>query len=65
MPKVGGKKFSYSKAGQKAAKSYAKSTGKTVTKRKPKRKPKSINQPKLLSPLRTVLSRKTRLPRMH
>ena len=37
MPKVGGKKFSYSKAGQKAAKS----TGKTVTKRKPKPKAKS------------------------
>ena len=40
MPKVGGKKFSYSKAGQKAAKTYAKSTGKTVTKRKRKAKAK-------------------------
>jgi len=41
MPKVGGKHFSYSKAGQKAAKSYAKATGKAVTKRKAKPKRKS------------------------
>ena len=40
MPKVGGKQFPYSKAGQKAAKTYAKSMGKTMTKRKPKRKSK-------------------------
>ena len=32
MPKVGGKKFSYSKAGQKAAKTYAKKTGRKVKK---------------------------------
>ena len=32
MPKVGGKKFSYSKAGQKAAKTYAKKTGQKVKK---------------------------------
>jgi len=31
MPKVGKKKFSYSKAGKAAAKSYAKKTGKKVT----------------------------------
>jgi len=36
MPKVGTKKFSYTKAGMKKAKSYAKKTGKKVrnTKRK-------------------------------
>jgi hypothetical protein len=34
MPKVGKKKFSYSKAGKKAAKKYAKKTGKKVSKRK-------------------------------
>ena len=39
MPKVGGKTFSYDKAGRKAAKAYAKSTGKTVSqKSKPKKK---------------------------
>ena len=32
MPKVGGKKFSYTKAGKKAAKSYAKKAGKKITK---------------------------------
>tara|TARA_R100000008_G_scaffold86281_1_gene78699 strand:- start:4368 stop:4583 length:216 start_codon:yes stop_codon:yes gene_type:complete len=32
MPKVGDKKFSYSKAGQKAAKTYAKKTGQKVKK---------------------------------
>jgi hypothetical protein len=31
MPKVGGKHFSYSKAGKKAAKSYAKKAGKKVS----------------------------------
>ena len=30
MPKVGKKKFSYSRAGKKKAKSYAKKTGKKV-----------------------------------
>ena len=30
MPKVGKRKFPYSKAGRKAAKSYAKKTGKRV-----------------------------------
>ena len=34
MPKVGKKKFSYTKAGKKAAKKYAKKTGKKVSKRK-------------------------------
>jgi hypothetical protein len=34
MPKVGKKKFSYTKAGKKAAKKYAKKTGKKVTKKK-------------------------------
>ena len=38
MPKVGGKKFSYSKKGKAAAKAYAKRTGKTMTKRKTKSK---------------------------
>ena len=37
MPRVGTKKFSYTKAGKKAAKSYAKRTGKKITK-KPRRK---------------------------
>jgi len=32
MPQVGGKKFSYTKQGQKAAKKYAKKTGKYVSK---------------------------------
>ena len=31
MPKVNGKKFSYSRGGKKAAKSYAKKTGKKVS----------------------------------
>ncbi len=34
MPKVGGKKFSYSAKGRKAASSYAKKTGKKVTNKK-------------------------------
>ena len=34
MPKVGKKKFSYTKTGKKAAKKYAKKTGKKVTKKK-------------------------------
>jgi hypothetical protein len=34
MPKVGKKKFSYTKKGKKAAKKYAKKTGKKVRKRK-------------------------------
>ena len=38
MPKVGGKKFSYSKKGKAAAKAYAKRTGKKMTKRKTKSK---------------------------
>ena len=33
MPKVGGKKFSYSKKGKAAAKAYAKRTGKRISKR--------------------------------
>ena len=32
MPKVGGKKFSYTPKGKKAAKAYAKKTGKKVKK---------------------------------
>lgn len=35
MPKVGGKHFSYTKAGQAAAKKEAKRTGKKVTRKKP------------------------------
>ena len=38
MPKVGGKHFSYSKAGKTAAKKYAKKTGKKMTNTKPKKK---------------------------
>lgn len=34
MPKVGTKKFSYSKAGKAAAKKYAKKTGKRIVKSK-------------------------------
>ena len=34
MPKVGAKKFSYSKAGKAAAKKYAKRTGKKIVKSK-------------------------------
>ena len=34
MPKLGKKKFSYTKAGKKAAKKYAKKTGKKVSRRK-------------------------------
>jgi len=36
MPKVGKKKFSYTKRGKKAAKKYAKKTGKKVRRRKKK-----------------------------
>ena len=36
MPKVGKKKFSYTKAGMKKAKQYAKSSGKKVQKKAPK-----------------------------
>jgi|TARA_R110000824_G_scaffold131638_2_gene293824 hypothetical protein len=36
MPKVGKKKFSYTKAGKKAAKKYAKKVGKKVTGKKKK-----------------------------
>ena len=38
MPKVGGKKFAYTKKGKAAAKKYAKRTGKRMTKSKTKRK---------------------------
>ena len=38
MPKVGGKKFSYTKKGKAAAKAYAKITGKTIRKAKPKKR---------------------------
>ena len=34
MPKVGGKHFSYSKAGKKKAATYARKTGKKMTKKK-------------------------------
>jgi len=34
MPKVGKKKFSYTKAGMKEAKAHAKKTGKKMTKKK-------------------------------
>ena len=34
MPKVGTKKFSYSKSGKAAAKKYAKRTGKKIVKKK-------------------------------
>ena len=37
MPKVGGKKFSYTKAGKAAAKKYAKRTGKRMNKGKNKK----------------------------
>ena len=37
MPKVGGKKFSYSKSGKAKAKAYAKKTGKKVKKSSKKR----------------------------
>ena len=40
MPKVGGRKFSYSKKGKAAAKAYAKRTGKKITKRKKSKKTK-------------------------
>jgi len=33
MPKVGGKKFGYSKKGKAAAKAYAKRTGKRISKK--------------------------------
>ena len=38
MPKVGGKKFSYSKKGKAAAKAYAKRTGKRMTTSEPKKR---------------------------
>jgi|TARA_R110000765_G_scaffold64392_1_gene125107 hypothetical protein len=34
MPKVGGKKFSYSKSGKAKAKAYAKKTGKKMSRKK-------------------------------
>ena len=37
MPKVGIKKFSYTKKGKAAAKAYAKRTGKKITKSSPKK----------------------------
>lgn len=37
MPKVGKKRFAYTKAGKKAAKSYAKKTGKKVSSSKKKK----------------------------
>ena len=43
MPKVGGKKFSYSKKGKAAAKAYAKRTGKKLTKSSSKKNPKPTN----------------------
>ena len=36
MPKVGGKKFSYSNKGKASAKAYAKRTGKKITSKKKK-----------------------------
>jgi len=38
MPKVGKKKFSYTKKGKTAAKKFAKKTGKKVVKKTPKKK---------------------------
>ena len=38
MPKVGKKKFSYTKKGKAAAKKFAKKTGKKVVKKTPKKK---------------------------
>ena len=38
MPKVGTKKFGYTKAGKAAAKKYAKRTGKKITKASPKKR---------------------------
>jgi hypothetical protein len=38
MPKVGGRKFSYTKKGKASAKAYAKRTGKTMTTTKKTRK---------------------------
>jgi hypothetical protein len=40
MPRVGGKRFSYSKSGKKAAKSYAKKTGKRLVRKTTKRRKK-------------------------
>ena len=37
MPRVGSKKFAYTKAGKVAAKKYAKQTGKKLTKSKKRR----------------------------
>tara|TARA_R110000823_G_scaffold184238_1_gene316777 strand:- start:34 stop:183 length:150 start_codon:yes stop_codon:yes gene_type:complete len=41
MPKVGGKKFSYTKKGKAAAKAFAKRTGKPMSKGKGKTKTKA------------------------
>ena len=38
MPKVGGRKFGYTKKGKAAAKAYAKRTGKKLTKASPKKR---------------------------
>ena len=46
MPKVGTKKFGYTKKGKAAAKKYAKQTGKKITKAKPKRGGKSYGKTK-------------------
>tara|TARA_R110000824_G_scaffold380149_1_gene572410 strand:- start:1078 stop:1218 length:141 start_codon:yes stop_codon:yes gene_type:complete len=45
MPKVGGKKFTYTKAGKAAAKKYAKRTGKRISSKK-KNSSKSIKRGK-------------------
>jgi len=42
MPKVGQKRFSYSKKGKKAAKRYAKKTGQSVGVKKAPKKPRGI-----------------------
>tara|TARA_R110002020_G_scaffold141902_2_gene313732 strand:- start:318 stop:470 length:153 start_codon:yes stop_codon:yes gene_type:complete len=42
MPKVGDKKFDYTKKGKAAAKAYAKKTGKKISKKKPKKKKYSM-----------------------
>jgi hypothetical protein len=38
MPKIGMKKFDYTKKGKAAAKAYAKKTGKKISKKKPVKK---------------------------
>ena len=48
MPKVGGKKFSYSKKGKAAAKAYAKRTGKRMTTSKPKKTAGKVTRAKKL-----------------